>query len=321
MENVNSLVSVVVPVYKVEKYISSNLQSLINQTYKNFEIILVDDGSPDKSIAIAKELLESSGVNYSIVTQANAGLSAARNAGFDKAKGKWVYFIDSDDVILPRTIECLVNVGEKEDCDFVFSDYKVIADYNDLAVENKQDKIDIFDANRLQRCFLNRKNVVLAPGTLYLREFLIDNGLRFDKLPWSEDQHFMWRVLSCVKKAVYVKQPFYQYLRRVGSIMADTPIEKIITSYQAILELPNFFNEKNKVAKYIVARWVMGTMNSTACMTSPEKWKELFVRLNAKKHFNRLLTFKGFKVKVLALIGIIFPSLYYRFCSGRNVVK
>ena len=105
------LVSVVVPVYKVEKYINKCIDSIINQTYKNLEIILVDDGSPDRCPQICDEYAKKDN-RIKVIHKKNSGLGAARNTGIDAAKGEYIGFVDSDDWIMPNMYEEMVNCCE-----------------------------------------------------------------------------------------------------------------------------------------------------------------------------------------------------------------
>ena len=118
MEKINSLVTIVVPVYNVEKYLRKCLNSIVNQTYENIEIICVDDGSPDNSINILNEFAQSD-KRVKIIRQENQGLSGARNTGINNAIGKYIMFIDSDDWIELNMVELMVNKIENENLDLV----------------------------------------------------------------------------------------------------------------------------------------------------------------------------------------------------------
>lgn len=305
------LVSIVMPVYKVEKYIEDSINSVFRQSYKNIELIIVDDGSPDKSIQIAERLLLLSDIKYEIVRQENAGLGDARNTGMKIATGKWITFLDSDDMLSDNAIEHLVGVGEKESADLVFSSYNEIYQANDVIRICKQGDIKRFTAEEIQMAFLKRKNVVLAPGTLYRKEMLESYKLSFEKIPWSEDQHFVWRVLYHVDKAVFLDEPHYQYLRHSGSIMDATKITAMIESYSVISELELYYHDNNRIGRYIVARWVMGTLNSATIMADYSDWKVLSEEIELKKYFRLLLKFPDIKVQVNALLGVIWPHLYF----------
>lgn len=312
------LVSIVMPVYKVEKYIQESVKSVLRQTYSNIELIVVDDGTPDSSIQIAESILSLSNITFQIIHQENAGLGYARNAGMDRASGKWVMFLDSDDMISDNAIEHLVVAGEKETADLVFSSYNEIYESDDAIRICKQGNISLFSAEEIQTSFLKRKNIVLAPGTLYRKKILDSNRLRFEKVPWSEDQHFIWRVLLYINKAVFIEEPLYQYLRHNGSIMDVTKISAMIDSYSAISKLESYYNANNRIGRYIVARWVMGTLNSATIMVDYSDWKVLSKAIELRKHFRLLLKFPDIKVKANALLGVIWPYLYFLLNKKRK---
>jgi glycosyltransferase involved in cell wall biosynthesis len=290
----------------------------LRQTYKNIELIIVDDGSPDRSVDIAEQLLSSSKITYQIIKQENAGQGRARNTGMAAASGKWILFLDSDDMIADNTIEHLVSTGEAQKADLVFSDYSEITQAEEAIHSCKKGELITFASDKLQQAFLKRDNVVLAPGTLYRKQMLDDNGLKFEKIPWSEDQHFMWRVLYHIEKAVYVKEPLYQYLRHSGSIMSATKIDAMIKSYPAICELETYYGDETYTGSFIVSRWVMGTLNSAAVMVEYSLWRELAKTINMKKHFFKLVKFPDIRVKILALLGLGSPKCYFALNRKRK---
>ena len=313
--------SVVIPVYKVEKYIRHTMIALINQTYRDFEIILVDDGTPDESISLAESVLIYHDLPYKVIHQKNSGLGNARNTGLMKSQGEWIYFLDSDDIILPHTLERLVEVAEMEQPDVVFSNYEDIYGYSDTYIENDKCAPVCIPAEKLQTAFLYRKLILLAPGTLYKKSFLVENNLLFEMIPWSEDQHFVWRVLSCITRAYYINESLYKYFRHENSIMTATPIEKMINSYREINNLPLYYLANKEVKQFIVPRWVMGTINAATYMNSYDDWKKLIDALDYGSNFKMLLKFKDPKVVMAAGIGIISPKLYYNIIKIKTTHK
>lgn len=113
MKIYNPLISVIIPVYKVEKFLHRCVDSVINQTYKNLEIILIDDGSPDNCGNICDEYAKKD-TRIKVIHQENQGLSGARNSGLNIAKGEYIYFIDSDDYIKKNTLENMIKYSEKD---------------------------------------------------------------------------------------------------------------------------------------------------------------------------------------------------------------
>lgn len=305
-------VSIILPVYNVEKYIAESVQSVLSQTYDNLEIIVVDDGSSDKSIEIAKDILENGSRNYRIIRQNNMGLGEARNRGMREANGEWIYFLDSDDMIAENTIEYMVRAIEK-DTDLVFSKFNRIKNVNDAIKKCDKYSEEVFDGKELQFRFLKRENIVLAPGTLFNKYFLQKNNLFFEKIPWSEDQQFIWRVLYHVNKVSFVDADLYQYLERSGSIMTATKCDAMIKSYSSIKRLADYYDSDSQFGEYIVARWVMGTANAASRILCMKDWKKLIYSLEFKMNAKKLLKFPDFKVRLISGVALISTKVYYYF--------
>ena len=140
-KDTGELVTIVLNVYNCEKYVKKCLDSLIKQTYKNLEILIINDGSTDKSLEICEKYQKKDN-RIRIITHENCGLSLSRNAGIDNAKGEYIYFIDSDDYIEKDTIEYLYNLCKKYDSKISTCDPIDIYDYN-VKVKNKKEKIEI----------------------------------------------------------------------------------------------------------------------------------------------------------------------------------
>lgn len=309
------LVSVIIPIYKVEKYIEKSIKSVIAQSYENIELILVDDGTPDKSVYIAVRVLKENDYPYRLIRQENSGLGYARNAGLENSSGEWILFLDSDDIILPDTVKDLVNAAD-ESADLVFSKYNIINSQEEICNNQKGEK-EFFTNQEIQNAFLKRNYVILAAGTLFRRELLKSEKLFFDKIPWSEDQHFIWRLLSVINGAVFLDEPLYQYLRRPGSIMTSTKMQNVINSYPAICELPELYDGNPLVKSFLVPRWVLGTISSTAKTSDYTDWVLLYKNINGKAHMKKLLRFPSIKVKARAAVCLISKKSYYTFFAKR----
>lgn len=316
----NPLVSIVMPVYKVENYIRESIQSVIRQTYQNIELILVDDGSPDASIEIAEETLAASQIYcpYRIIRQENAGLGQARNTGMSVAQGNWICFLDSDDLLSDNAIERMITVAASKNVDLVFTEFNIIFDAQDAIRLCPSGEVTYMNAEELQVAFMKRTKVVLAPGSLYKRDFLIQNDLKFERIPWSEDQHFVWRALYHISGAAFVREPLYQYLRHSGSIMAASDGKAMSDSYDRILELSKYYSDNAFIADYIVPRWVMGTMNAGGVLLSWKHWRILWSEIDGRKNFKKLLFFPDIKVKIAACVAYVSPWVYYNLVRKRR---
>lgn len=310
------LVSVIMPVYNVEDYIEDSIKSILRQTYKNFELIVVNDGSPDRSIDKAEKLLVGSKIKYRVIHQDNQGQGAARNTGLRASSGDWIIFLDSDDIISDNGIEHLVS-AITQDCDLVFCDINGISSVKEAIAECQRSTPLYYQKTELQLLFLRRKRIVLAPGTLFRRKYLIDNDLFFELIPWSEDQHFIWRVLSHINSAGYLNEPIYQYLKRPGSIMSASKAEKMIESYEAIKKLTIYYKDNRQVGQYIIPRWVMGTTHAASRILTYAEWCDLWNNIEGKESFKQLLSFPSSDVRLTALLGLASPKLCYIFMKKR----
>lgn len=198
-----SLVSIIVPVYKAEKYLDLCVQSLVNQTYKEIEIILVDDGSPDNCGAICDAWADRDS-RISVIHKTNGGVSDARNVGIKAAKGWWLIFVDSDDVVSPYHAEGLVKASvEKENC---------------LAVSSVERFVDALPDNKgnyriTDQCKKNLPVIrggMYACGALYNRRLIETIELEFDSaLHNVEDVVWNGIYLRYVSEMVYVDAPYY----------------------------------------------------------------------------------------------------------------
>ena len=206
-----STVSVIVPVYNAEGVVSRGIDSILAQSYLDFELILVDDGSTDNSGAICDNYAQQDG-RVKVIHQDNAGVSAARNAGLKVAQGEWVTFVDSDDLVLDGFLESLVTaVSSDERIDLAYCGYAIvegstsIKTYQTATYLGKEQLHDVLSStNLLYRC---------SPwAKLFRRSIIIDNGLQFDtNLTISEDRLFLYQYLIHVRGVATTSTVGYLY--------------------------------------------------------------------------------------------------------------
>lgn len=222
----NIKVSIVIPVYKVEDYIEKCIYSVIGQTYSgSLECLLIDDCSPDKSIEIVKSIISNykGKIEFRIITHDNnRGLSAARNTGIKKATGDYVYFLDSDDYIIPECIELMVGMILKyPTVEMVQSG----ANSNDsfLGIENKNIESDYSENKEwIKKTMLKRFIVPITSwNKLINRRFLINNNLFFKEGIIHEDELFNFYLAKHLSKIAFCKKNTYVYIKREGSIMSS----------------------------------------------------------------------------------------------------
>lgn len=217
-------ISVIVPVYNVEKYLNRCIDSILNQTYKDFELIFVDDGSSDNSGAICDEYANKDN-RIKVIHKENGGVSTARNAGLDIAQGEYIMFVDSDDFLTVDCLEILIKATD-ESVDLVAGGYVTINFKplkNKLVSKAKFLKDAIVDAEGFianvtdEIINSNDGSVFLVPwGKLYKTTLLHENNIRYiTGVKHSEDTMFNFEFYSYVKKAAFVKECIYNYDRTV----------------------------------------------------------------------------------------------------------
>lgn len=256
------LVSVIIPVYNVEEYLKECIDSVLKQTYPVFEILLVDDGSTDSSGHICDEY-EKVDKKIRVVHQKNQGLSGARNTGFVNAKGKYVYFLDSDDWILPETLEELVKKAEREKTEVVFFEANSFTD-NPAEFQVEQRYLRKHDyvtdkgykvLGRLQ----NQKEYHSAVPLLFLKkEFLQENGIQFESGILYEDMLYTYEVFLKSKCVAHIRKAFYQRRYRSASIMTSRKNKKHYVSAQVVYEkVRNFSRENGNLEDEVASKYVV----------------------------------------------------------------
>lgn len=215
----NKTVSIIVPIYKVEKYLPKCIESLIIQSYQDIEIILVDDGSPDASLEICNMYAEKDS-RIMVIHQHNSGVSAARNAGLVVAKGEYIGFVDPDDWIDTEMYEGMINAIEREGTDLAICGYDY---YNEKYIvdENRQYKIlpnEVITQKEVMNRFSDMPpSIRHGVWNKLFRKSILKNQTFEVGLHSSEDVLFLNEYVKKIKSAVVVHQPYYKNLVRQGS--------------------------------------------------------------------------------------------------------
>ena len=218
------IVSIIIPIYKVENYIQRCLLSVINQTYKNIELILIDDCGNDRSIEIANKILKFydwEKKSRVITHQENKGLSAARNRGIIEARGSYIYFLDSDDSISLDCIEKLIIPANNSQCDFTIGDYLCIQDSKEIYTEKPPLKLHnttLYSNDEILKTFQNGEWYSMAVNKLIRRDFLIENKLFFTEGIIHEDELWSFKLACKANIMSVVNDTTYYYHLREDSI-------------------------------------------------------------------------------------------------------
>lgn len=310
----DSLVSVVVPVYKVEDCIINTLQSIVSQTYKELELILVDDGSPDRSIEIAEEYLADKKIAWQVIHKKNAGLSAARNTGIENAKGEYIICPDSDDYIEPYTIENMVRYAEEKKLSCVFCGYKSVTIENISQCEDGIARTRVYDAGKLRKLFLERKVRLLVPGMLVKKS--IYDKIKFDPLcPYDEDIHFLWRLLFQEASYGYIDNPYYHYLSRENSMVHTLEPQNYLAAskaYAAMVEkLSQTYPDEIKMIRKIHPKYRLGGLHVLSKANDFATFKNTVLQDGYRKDMTKLIFQSNIKLSLYATIYCISLRVFY----------
>lgn len=243
------LVSVVVPVYNSEKYLRDCVESIVNQTYRNLDIILVDDGSTDSSGNICEEYAGKDN-RVTVLHKENGGNGDARNAGYKCAKGKWLVMVDNDDLLHLQQIEILVNIANEKNADVVIGNYRAISDDeipgNNHITQDVYQKAEILTSKHLHdNEFIKKRSMILTtPWSKIWRKSLYEN-IQFPKKSKHDDTWTTWKAYEKAEKVVFVDEVVYYWRNNpesFGRIFNLSHLEGI----DAYAEQLDYFIEKKK---------------------------------------------------------------------------
>lgn len=310
-------VSIIVPVYKSEKYINKCLSSILSQSYSNLEIIVVDDGSPDGSIELAEEMLESGTIPYSIISQNNRGAAAARNAGIAEATGEWIIAVDSDDIAHRNMIAEMVQCTDKHpEAECVFCDFQVVREDEETYTSPVKPICKVYKATEAVELFYARKVKFISPALLVNKSFIEKNKICYDEgCLFAEDDLYVWKVLACSDYAAHVISPLYSYVRHEGSTMTTSGTEKFLTSYAAAKFVKEkYINPSFSAALYegsFLARHVFGLLHAASKVMDYKSFSDLAAGMDALELFNSAGAPKGIAVPVLMKLFLVNKRLCY----------
>ena len=243
-------VSVIVPVYNVEKYLRECLDSIVNQTYKNIEVICIDDGSIDSSLEILREYAQRDS-RIVIVQQENQGAAVARNYGMSIAQGKYLLFLDSDDIFAEELISKAVVKAERFDVDIVI--YKAMSfdtvTGDNVALNDKFEsflkyKDEVFSYVDVPNEIFN-SFMVPAWNKLFRKDFVIDKNIEFQNIRRSNDLYFTNKALVLAEKIILLDEYLVFYRTGMQSNLQANNDKSPLTFYEALCELKKFLDKEN----------------------------------------------------------------------------
>lgn len=292
-------ISVIIPVYNTENYLNQCVDSVLNQSYQDFEIILVDDGSKDSCGTICDDY---STQDKRIITihKQNGGQSSARNAALDIANGKYIYFLDSDDYIGSELLNNLIIVAEQNNADFVFFEAETILEDKYELYKNIQKHFDYKRKNSYPICNAieqyirlntNKEYYVCTPLHFYKKDYLNNNKIRFKEGIVHEDNLFSTKVYLCDGVAVHLSSDDYKRRLHTQSTVTKSTSDSLlfkflslVTVYKETSALIEEFNPKKQIISYSVNNSISDVLQAYKWISSRDKRKRCFTLWRIKNH-------------------------------------
>lgn len=321
MDNLDINVSIIVPCYNCEKYIIRAIKSLESQTYKNFEVIIVNDGSTDNSDEIIKSYLKDTKLRYKYFYQENSGVSKSRNKGIDNASGKYIAFLDADDLYHKEFLQSLVSVIESNNTDTAYCSYT--RDISSIVDENSKtiDSVEVLNHDDMMNSFMYRKGPCGFFNYIYKKSIIDKFNIRFDeKTRYGEDLEFTWKYLVHCKSAVFLNNSLYGYYDNPKSAVNNVSW-KITDVIDVIKRVEKYMNENNDdfidiFKLYMYDRTIWAVLKDFAVHDEREMFERLIKTYEVKKSMkNMVLRGPHILIKVSSILFLINEKLFY------NIIK
>lgn len=248
----NELISLIVPVYNVADYISSSIESIMKQSYRNFELLLIDDGSTDASGLICDQFAQQD-LRIKVVHKSNEGVSSARNTGLENAKGNWIAFMDADDLLPEDALQNMLTEAHRNRVDIVISAMQFIGNGQNNIIQNdysvrKQPKSEAFIFESLKAFQMS------CCGKLYRSDKLV--GKKFNnEIPNYEDYLFLWDIVSESPSYVLIDKVGYIVRYRIGSASRTRSIQSLYNRIHSLVyackKMQSLFSPYKRIKKYL----------------------------------------------------------------------
>ena len=309
MDNIK--VSIIVPVYNSAEYIGSTLDSILNQDFNSFEVIVVDDGSTDNSLEVIEEKLSKSTISYKVIHQDNSGVSNARNRGIEESQGEYLVFVDSDDYITGNHLSELYN-GET---DFSLIQF-VKKDGEHLSTPNFISK-RLIPCNDFIKMELNMENPFNFWQLMYRASIINDNEIRFNPdYIYGEDIEFALKALSFGKEVAISNEVTYYYIQHEESAIKTSEYRRFEV-VEIFENLADFYEKQGKddLADLIITsripKAIFGNMNYF--FYNDYDFEEVIAKMKELNLFTKLSKYEGdskFKFKIKSFL--LNPKIYYK---------
>lgn len=309
------LISIIVPIYNVEKYLNGCINSVLKQTYKNIEILLIDDGSTDDSKIICDEYAKKD-TRIKVVHKKNGGLSDARNVGIEKANGKYITFIDSDDDIKEDYIEYLYQLLFKNNTRMSIAAYTVIS-HNKMINIGLEYKEEVLSTEKCLERLLCEEGFTISSCAKLYEKSLFDN-VRFPVGKLNEDNGTTYKLIMQCEKIAYGSRSVYNYYKRENSIMTSDFNERKLDLIELTEQMCNAIDNKypnlkeSTEKKRITSRFSILRQMLNTKSADKEKIKEIENYIKSRKK-EILKNKKMGKRDKIALVSLLFGKNFFSF--------
>lgn len=313
----DSLISVIIPVYNVEKYLPRCLESVINQTYRNIEIIVVDDGSHDNCGKICDEYALKDD-RIIVIHKKNAGVSCARNDGIETAKGRYICFVDSDDYVMPDYVEKLYKALVDNDADIVTCDY-----YRNAGNELMKDVSADFPFQVIENdCqFFYDKSIIefraqVPWNKIFKADIISENNVRFlSDIPLGEDSLFVIEYIEYAERACFIEEKLYVYTDSDTSVCKSSEKRSFFDNTCKLIDYMDVISDRSSSEYYKKSLQLSKMMCQINLLYDNKKFKlKKDVKKVRKDIMNNMSLFLGsalsLRVKLRYLLMAVSPSLF-----------
>ncbi|MBR6689441.1 MAG: glycosyltransferase family 2 protein [Clostridia bacterium] len=323
------LVTIIVPVYNVEKYIEQCLNSLITQTYKNLEIIVVNDGSPDNSETIIKELMKTDD-RIKLISQKNAGVSMARNNAINNATGEYIIFVDADDYLAKDYVEYMLELINQDDCQFACT----IKNYWANGEKQTQKIVNsVYSSEETVGLLLSPDVMVGCTNKIYRRSFLSANNLLFrSDLYYGEGLNYIIRAaIAATKVGIGNKKVYYYRKNNLSSATTKYSFDKYSNGEKSLQMIGKMINRDNDYVQAMyelhLSTFYLGALTKLIENGKVNEHKEKFAEW--KKYIRNSLTlllrskYVSVYRKTMLLVGSVCPNIIVWLNKKRekNIIK
>lgn len=302
-------ISIIIPIYNTEKFLKKCIESSLNQTLKNIEIILINDGSPDKSEIVCKKYLNKYPNKIKYFSLKNGGCSFARNFGLSQAKGKYIMFLDSDDYLNKEGCKLLYEKMEKENLDLCSFNFQMV---NEIG-ENLEKK-KIYLTENLKEFIKENDMFGYAANKIFKKEVIEKYKINFpEKTHLFEDMAFVFKYVVNVKKIGFIDKELYYYTQNKNSVMNTINYNKIKDIFISLDDVKNFLienklflNYKKEYNKIFIKRGVQNAF----CILEQNYLKNIDEKILNEYYELIIQKYKKNEIKKLKLITILKTRIF-----------